>query len=260
MSKRHSLWEKGDYAPQTGFTLIELLVVIAIIALLAAMLLSVISMARERARIVNCRSNLRQMGATIEMYATNNEIRVPYLSALAPDWHLNQYPETDELPSNQAGTAAFESEHYGTGAYEVEFAGTTDKPYEFRNQNIEAGSYIYEYTVARCPFGAQPDGDPGTETMGDIADDHGNNDDVMSWREFKVEIDEKGLQPDGTYDRSAAYGTCVPMVRCFHHTDAPDLNRKDKVINLGGHYGVYDSGPGGNLGQHSWKDHCVGNE
>src|SRR5205823_5761777 len=45
-----------------AFTLIELLVVIAIIAILAAILFPVFAQARQKARLISCLSNLKQLG------------------------------------------------------------------------------------------------------------------------------------------------------------------------------------------------------
>lgn len=55
-----------------GFTLIELLVVMVIIALLVGLLLPALARAKEEARKTQCRSNLRQIGLAIEMYANDN--------------------------------------------------------------------------------------------------------------------------------------------------------------------------------------------
>lgn len=62
------------------FTLIELLVVIAIIAILSALVLPSLSMAKEAAKQVLCGSNLKQMGLGIEYYCNDNDDTYPAIS------------------------------------------------------------------------------------------------------------------------------------------------------------------------------------
>lgn len=59
-----------------GFTLIELLVVISIIALLMAILMPSLRRARDQARSVACRSNLRNWGIATTGYAHDNGDRL----------------------------------------------------------------------------------------------------------------------------------------------------------------------------------------
>ena len=66
----------------SGFTLIELLVVIAIIAILAAMLLPVLTRAKQQGQSAYCKNNLKQMGLALQVYTTDNNSKYPFFATI----------------------------------------------------------------------------------------------------------------------------------------------------------------------------------
>ena len=77
-----------------GFTIIELLVVIAIIAILAGMMLPVMSEARATARSATCISNLKQLGVAMSIY------RNVYSCFPVHQWKLDSTPGDGDNDGN----------------------------------------------------------------------------------------------------------------------------------------------------------------
>jgi prepilin-type N-terminal cleavage/methylation domain-containing protein/prepilin-type processing-associated H-X9-DG protein len=72
---RHS--HECRYRNFVGFTLIELMVVIAVIAILAALLLPVLSQAKEKARRIECLNHLKNWYVALHSYAEEHEHLIP---------------------------------------------------------------------------------------------------------------------------------------------------------------------------------------
>jgi prepilin-type N-terminal cleavage/methylation domain-containing protein len=90
----------GRSIRRLGFTLLELLAVIATIAILAALLLPILSRAKIKAQRTACFSNLRQLGYAWIMYAGENN---GWLAESYPVNNSNVWVQGDMSKANEAG-------------------------------------------------------------------------------------------------------------------------------------------------------------
>jgi len=110
-----------------GFTLIELLVVISIVALLIALLLPSLRLARVQATKLLCMSNQRQIATMYVSYASDYNGYLPY------------FARADGSPSNPIKERTNWSAYGG-------YLGTGQRQHEV------AESYIPPSDVYKCPF------------------------------------------------------------------------------------------------------------
>jgi prepilin-type processing-associated H-X9-DG protein/prepilin-type N-terminal cleavage/methylation domain-containing protein len=130
---------------KVGFTLVELLIVIGIIALLMAILFPVLIIARKKASVNTCLSNMKNLGLGVQIYISDNDggypcdmflsktfpsskyqgcpdIKTPEVKLVTGKYPSGKFPEGFGLNANLCG---FVPERPPIKAEAVEFPTTT---------------------------------------------------------------------------------------------------------------------------------------
>ena len=142
---------------RTGFTLIELLVVIAIIAILAAILLPVLTSARESAMRTSCANNAKQIGVGCNVYVSDNNDYLPICNWPSGNENAYQTSLACRMASGQVPATQITTGPYGLG--QLFFTAGVNNPQVFYCPSVLTGEYAYNtYSAPGYAWPAIPPG------------------------------------------------------------------------------------------------------
>jgi prepilin-type N-terminal cleavage/methylation domain-containing protein/prepilin-type processing-associated H-X9-DG protein len=226
----------------SGFTLLELLVSVAVVAILAALLLTVILRARSRAQRTQCLNNLHQLDLALQSYRTDKGYYPAYVdpsdykhwehtlgeqmgepinnmvhSLSKGVWRCPTYNRPEDLLTPQGQqSVGISSYSYNADGLDSIGLGSSAPSYGLSGEIVKGGKRLAHVDYVRESQIAQPN---EMMSLGDAI--RGNSIQFMDGQNFKL-IGEQMLQSQATGDYIGAnpLAACTRRVRARHQDTA----------------------------------------